>query len=108
MLRDTGLDVLAKGHGGCAVGQIVTVDVEITQTASAALATAQTEAVCTGELQYWSATVAVDGTDRFRPGLARACGVATTRDGGAVTDTFEWCRDVTLVVQTYLPLVMRE
>jgi hypothetical protein len=107
-LLDAGQHILAKGHGGCEAGQIATVDVEIIQATSGVTATGQTQSVCTGELQQWSATVEATQPDRLVPGPARACGVATTRANGQLTDTFQWCRDVTLVVQIYLPVVSRE
>jgi hypothetical protein len=75
------------------------------QTSTVALATAQTQAVCTGVLQPWS-TTAVAMTDiAFVAEPVQACGVAETREGEAITDRFEWCREVDLAHGLYMPLV---
>jgi hypothetical protein len=108
MLRDLGRSVLVAGHGGCTAAQQVTVQVTLTQTATAALATGQTEEVCTGELQSWS-SIAVDTTGvRLVAEPAQVCGVAETREGDSLTDRFAWCRDVDLVYGLYLPLALYE
>jgi len=104
ILRDAGQHLLINGHGGCAAGQIVTVDLTITQTASLALATGQIQEICTGDLQFWKADLTAD-SGRFVPGPAHACGLATTHLDGVETDSFDWCRDITLVMYVYLPII---
>jgi hypothetical protein len=106
MLRTNGQSILVAGHGGCTAGQQVTVQVTLFQTATAALATGQTQDVCTGVLQHWSSTAVALSDTVFIAAPAQACGVAETRDGETSTDRFEWCRDVDLVYGIYLPLVI--
>jgi hypothetical protein len=104
-LGNDGGPIFVDGHGGCTAGEIVGIQVTVTQSTTGALATGDTQEICTGELQQWSVRAAADGADRFAAGPARACGVATTRSEGQITDTFEWCRDITLVYAVYLPIV---
>ena len=107
---NSGREVAASGHGGCTAGEQVTVAVTLTQTISGAEATGETMQVCTGEEQNWSAIATVHTISSLTAGMAEACGLATTRDNGSVTDTFDWCVDVDLVeadVSTYLPIIMK-
>ncbi|MCA9974040.1 MAG: hypothetical protein KC425_27700 [Anaerolineales bacterium] len=49
-------------------------------------------------------------TPAFTAGPAEACGLATSRAGSTITDTYAWCKDVDLVIvdqQIYLPLVLQ-
>jgi hypothetical protein len=94
------------GHGGCTKGEQVTIAVTLTQTSTTALATGQTQQVCSGELQAWGATVAPVPGAAFAADPAEACGKAVTHDGETITDDFVWCRDVDLVFGVYLPLVV--
>lgn len=99
--------IRASGEGACTAGEDVTIAVTITQAATGATAVGETVASCTGQVQRWSAIAAVQSGAAIAPGTAEACGVATTRQEGEVTDTFEWCRDVALHVRVYLPVVIR-
>lgn len=105
---NSGGEVVASGHGGCTDGQQVTIAVTVTQ--SSAVATGEKVQDCTGEEQNWSTIATVDTVDSLAAGTAEACGLATTRDNGSVTDTFDWCVDVDLVeadISTYLPIIMK-
>ncbi len=107
---DAGRNVVVSGHGGCTDGEQVTVAITVTQTSSSAVATGQHEQQCNGGLQTWSSVVTAVSTSSFGDGPAETCGLATTRDNGAVTDTFEWCKDVDLVTLTpaaFLPMVFQ-
>jgi hypothetical protein len=107
---DDGRDVVASGHGGCTVDEQVTVAITITQSTSGAMATGQKVQTCTGELQTWSFAVTADTTPYFADGPAEACGLATTRDAGYVTDTYDWCKDVDLINLNhylYLPAALK-
>lgn len=102
-----GAELLASGHGACTADQQVTLAITVTQPSSSAQATAETQQLCSGQLQNWRVTVAPVGPYLFSEGAAEACGFATTRDAGNITDTYEWCRDVALVVVTprvYVPM----
>ncbi|MCA9876041.1 MAG: hypothetical protein KC441_20350 [Anaerolineales bacterium] len=107
-----GNEVLASGHGGCTAGEEVTVGITVTQpiSVSGAVATGEKVWTCNGETQMWQMTAtAVTTTTVLVDGPAEACGLATTRADGSVTDTFDWCRDVDLVTvnpQNYLPIVL--
>jgi hypothetical protein len=107
-LHDLGRRILVAGHGGCTENQQVTVQITLMQTATAALATGQTQEVCTGQLQLWSSTAVVTTGVPFVAEPAQVCGVAETREGDAVTDRFEWCRDVDLAYGLYLPMLLQD
>jgi hypothetical protein len=92
-----GRDVIASGHGGCTADEQVTVAVTITQSTSGAIATGQTQQTCTGELQTWSVRVTANTTATLATAPGEACGLASTREGGYVTDTYDWCKDVDLL-----------
>jgi hypothetical protein len=106
VLSSTGERISVIGHGGCTAGQTVTIAVTLTQSLTGAQAPGQTEETCTGELQYWTLDVSTQGSSPFAATeVAQACGLATTRDNGSVTDSLEWCRAVDLVLRSYLPLI---
>ncbi|MDX1664079.1 MAG: hypothetical protein R3272_09810 [Candidatus Promineifilaceae bacterium] len=108
-LRDRGNGVLVGGHGGCTPGEIVTVVVTVTQPYGAT-AVGQTEQTCTGELQRWQLPATTITSVRLQAGPAEACGLATTRDAGEVTATFDWCRadPATLAWFNYLPIMVKQ
>lgn len=111
LTMDAGNAVVTGGHGGCTEDQIVTVAVTITQSTSSAIATGETQQTCSGELQQWTFTVTTDTTDYFVNAPGEACGFATTRENGTVTDTYEWCKDIELAAvtsQLYLPALQDE
>jgi hypothetical protein len=97
--------IFVEGHGGCAAGQIVAVQITITQSTTGALAAGETQEICSGDLQQWVVMAAAPDPARFAAGPALGCGVARTRFQGKVTDTFEWCRDLTLMYAIFMPLV---
>lgn len=104
-----GRDVIASGHGGCTADQQVTVAVTITQSTSGAVATGEWINSCSGELQTWSLRVTAHTTSSFATAAAEACGLATTREGVYVTDTFDWCKDIDLIrldQRAYVPLIL--
>lgn len=104
-LHDAGEKVVVRGHGGCTAEETVTVVISVTQT-SGARAVGHTDQPCSGQMQQWQLSATVETGANLSPGNAEACGVATTRSDGKVTDTFEWCRDVVLGRPTYLPLIL--
>lgn len=104
-LGTLGRDVLISGHGGCTENEVVTVELTVTQAATGATAVGDTQQVCNGLLQHWYALAHADTPTLFSGGAAEVCGIATTHDSGEVTDTYEWCRDVTLVWRSYLPVL---
>lgn len=98
--------VRAAGEGACTAGETVTVAVTISQTSTGANAVGEQVLTCTGQVQRWWAITTVPSGPALELGTAEACGVATTRQNGAVTDTFDWCREVVLNTEVYLPLVV--
>lgn len=104
-LYGSGQNVLVSGHGGCTPGQTVSIVISVTHTTGAS-AVGQTDEACSGDLQQWSLVAGVATGAALQAGQAEACGVAVTRSDGAVTDTFDWCRDVVLSWPTYLPLIL--
>ena len=104
-----GRDVIASGHGACTDNQEVTIAVTVTQTSSGAMATGETVQTCNGELQAWNAWATIDTSTLFETDPGEACGLATTRDNGYVTDTFDWCKSVDLIrldSRVYLPIAL--
>lgn len=99
-LSDNGRHIFIEGHGGCAADQMVRVHVTVTQSTTGALARGHTQEFCTGDLQHWTIKAVARGPARFVAGPAEACGVARTRFRGKRTDTFQWCRDITLVTHS--------
>ena len=85
------------GHIHCDAGEQLRIDFTITQDARQAKAKGHTQDFCTGEVQTWTGRTAAAAPPPFTPGPAEACAVATTRSRGKVTDTFTWCKSVTLV-----------
>ncbi|MFW6098173.1 MAG: hypothetical protein ACOC9Z_08845 [Chloroflexota bacterium] len=104
-LHDVGETVIVSGHGGCTADETVTVVISVTQ-ATGANAMGQTDLSCSGQMQQWQVISTLETGAGLALGNAEACGVATTRSDGKVTDTFEWCRDVVLGRPTYLPLIL--
>lgn len=85
------------GHIHCDAGEQLRIDFTITQDSRQAKAKGHTQDFCTGEVQTWTGRTAAAAPTPFAPGPAEACAVATTRYRGKVTDTFTWCKPVTLV-----------
>jgi hypothetical protein len=105
-LGDAGQSIQVIGHGGCTQGEQVAVAVTITQSTTGAVATADLQQDCTGDLQHWQVMATTKTITPFVADTAEACGLATSRADGSVTDTFEWCVGVELNWQNYLPLVL--
>jgi hypothetical protein len=104
-----GREVVASGHGGCTADEQFTVAITITQSTSGAVATGQMEDTCTGKLQDWSGLTTAESTSSLTADAAEACGRATTRADGYVTDTYEWCLGVDLNLldhQLYFPTIL--
>ena len=91
--------IVAAGHIACTAGERFEIEVTLTQPSTGALAMGRTEDFCTGERQEWDAIAAARGPVPFAVGPAQACGTLRTRFRGAITDSFQWCKDV-LLVQT--------
>lgn len=85
------------GHIHCDAGEQLRIDFIITQADRQANARGHTQDFCTGEVQTWAGRTAAAAPTPFAPGPAEVCAVATTRFRGKVTDTFSWCKPVTLV-----------
>lgn len=100
-------EVQTSGPGGCTAGEDATVAITITQSMSGVYGLGNWSGVCTGQLQIWNTVVTVQTTVPFLPGDALACGFATTKKGGIVTDTFEWCKQVTLGQELFLPQISK-
>lgn len=109
-LVNEGRDVVVSGHGGCSAGEMVTIAISITQYSTGAVATGEIVEPCTGAEQQWQLTAAAIISPSFVAGPADACGTATTRLDGEVTDAESWCRAepallVELNHELHLPLV---
>jgi hypothetical protein len=105
-LGNAGHIVQVRGHGGCTANELVTVQITLTHSTDYTVATGQKAELCSGDLQHWN-LIASTATP-LRSGAAEACGLATTRAGNNVTDTYEWCREVELSWQSLLPAVTHQ
>jgi hypothetical protein len=54
--------------------------------------------VCAGSGDEWAATLHAQGRAGFTTGPATACGLGVLGDPGDTLATFQWCREITLVV----------
>lgn len=80
--------VAVTGHVTCTpLGEVVTIQVVITQPTTGATAAGQAQAACTGARSNWSTLAVALGPASFLPGGAQACALAT----GPTTFT-QWCR----------------
>lgn len=106
----SGREILASGHGGCTAAEQVTVAITVTQSlGSPVIATGELVQTCTGELQLWQQIATTEPGSSLGDGPAEACGVATTRADGLVTDSYQWCKAVDLITvepRNYLPLLI--
>ena len=107
-LNDSGRSVQVSGHGGCTKDQEVSVTVTITQATIGAVASTVLTQTCTGLEQNWHALASTETVTPLGAGMAEACGLATTpADLPADDATFEWCVELNLNWQNYLPLILR-
>lgn len=88
--------LLVTGPIRCAADEILELEVRVSQRNNTPLAEGRTKLRCTGSLQTFEVRAEIDGDDDFRPGTITACALATTRSGRRVSDTHQWCKDVTL------------
>ena len=96
-LNGTGSYALVTGPLVCDSGEDFRIAVTVTQ-AGGAEATATAEGTCSGDVQRWRVTArAPAGGPVFVGGPAQVCASAQTRTGETVTDTHQWCREVTLL-----------
>jgi hypothetical protein len=106
-LMDGGAAVLASGPGACTAGEEISIAITLTQSLGGASATGQWSGTCTGVDQGWKEPVTVASGPLFISGDAEACGHATTRDDGSVTDAMNWCDDVSLMWTVFLPVIQK-
>jgi hypothetical protein len=103
-----GRHILAEGVGECSAGLTVSISFVITPPGFATGQVGEWSQPCTGETQEWATRVVAEPDVTFAPGIAPACGVATSRDGaGYIFDSSSWCEDILLVAfdhVVYLPL----
>jgi hypothetical protein len=78
MLRDVGQRVRVAGHGACTAGEPATIQVTVTQTSTAAVATGQTQEECTGDRQTWGVDASIAAGATFVADPAQACGAVVT------------------------------
>jgi hypothetical protein len=111
-LINEGRDVLVSGHGGCPLGETVTIAISISQPLYDSVATGETTQACTDAEEPFQLIARLIISPSLSAGEADACGVATMRLGDEVTEIREWCRAegailVELNEQLHLPLLHR-
>lgn len=88
--------LLVTGPIRCTAGEVLELQVRVSQRQNTPLAQGRARLICTGAQQPFAVRAELRGYGDFRPGAITACALATTRSGGRITDTHQWCRDVTL------------
>lgn len=111
-LINEGRDVVVSGHGGCPLGETVTIAISISQPLYGAVATGETTQACTDAEEPFQLIARLIISPSLSAGQADACGMATMRLGDQVTEIREWCRAepatlVELDEQLHLPLLRR-
>jgi hypothetical protein len=98
-LRANNRQVEVSGRIQCDLGERLIINVVFRQELPTAVVDGegQTKSLCTGEIQSWTVLASAQKSTGYVEGIAFVCAVATTRVQGTVTDTFAWCKQVTLV-----------
>jgi hypothetical protein len=80
--------IAVTGHLDCSViGEVVGINLVLSQPATGAVATGDTQVACTSARSLWTGQVVAAGPASFLPGTVQACALAI----GPVTRT-QWCR----------------
>jgi hypothetical protein len=93
-LRGNARLIEATGPFACDPDEIWRVDVVISQ--GNAVADGHTQGFCSGDLGMWHVLAVARGRDSFAAGPAEGCGRISTRAGGEITDSLEWCGEFLL------------
>ena len=88
-LRPNSRTIEASGPFACDPNEIWRVEVTVTQ--GDAVAQGHTQGLCSGNVGTWKVRAPARGSESFTTGPAEGCGKLTTRVGGGITDSFEWC-----------------
>src|SRR5262249_7539748 len=98
-LSQDGREIAVSGPIDCTAGERIEY-VRVTVTQDGAVAEGETSGrICTGSNEGWAATAHAEGRASFGAGEAKVCGLATLGNAGDTLATFQWCRDITLVVK---------
>ena len=94
-----GRQLLVSGPIACDEGELLFLELTVTQSTTGASGSGRTLLHCTGELQHWEVQVHAHRRQAFEAGPAEACARGITLLRGQVTDEREWCaaNGVTLV-----------
>lgn len=74
------------------VGDDYEIQTTATQSTTGALAHGRIEGRCSGRTDQYQAPTWVYDEALFEPGPAQVFGLLITRNGGKVSDVFQWCR----------------
>jgi hypothetical protein len=101
-LADNGRHLLVTGPiAGDVAGELVHIQVTVTQRTTGAVAKGQTFLTLTGAgldaPQQWQIQASIHGNEVFAEGPAIAVAIATTSNRGITTDAHQWLVEVTLV-----------
>lgn len=101
--------VVATGEGACTADNDITIVFTVTQPSTGESVSGVWNGTCTGDLQTWTNSATATPSPNFTAGDAEACASAETRDDeDNVTDTQEWCDDVSLAPhQVFLPSAIK-
>lgn len=92
VLAVNGRQVAVAGHVTCTKGDDYEIQTTATQSTTGALAHGRIEGRCSGRTDQYQAPTWVYDEALFEPGPAQVCGLLITRNGGKVSDVFQWCR----------------
>ncbi|MDT8307441.1 MAG: hypothetical protein RRC07_16030 [Anaerolineae bacterium] len=109
-LINEGRDVVVSGHGGCPLGETVTIAISISQPLYGAVATGETSQPCTDAEEQFQLIARSTISPGLTAGPAEACGTATMRLGDEIQEIQVWCRAepallIALDEQLYLPQI---
>ena len=98
-LSPDGRQITIGGPLECSAGERIQL-IRVTITQNGSIAEGETVGgVCAGSGDELGVTVRAQGRAGFATGEAKACGLAALGDAGDTLATFQWCRDITLVVE---------
>jgi hypothetical protein len=86
-----GRQLLVSGPIACDAGELLFLELTVTQSATGATGSGRALLHCTGDLQQWEVHVQAHRRQAFDAGPAEACAHGITLLRGQVTDEREWC-----------------
>lgn len=96
-LSSNNRQALVTGPIACTKGEMLSLDVMVTQRTTGAITEGRLHMYCTDTSQTWAINTNTRGTATLETGPAVAWALATTRDNGVITDASQWSKEVEVV-----------